>query len=84
MNRACAGTAAALTEHEYMCSVGCLRRPGRGLKSGGQSNPRTGLNTGAATDRFRLIVDDWASFNPGLVRLPRPSTIALKQRPRSD
>ena len=71
---------------------GRLRRPGRGLNSDDQSNPKAGHNAGASTGRFRLIVDDWATFNPrtcvppqtvhdhaetaSTIRLIRASTIA--------
>jgi DNA replication protein DnaC len=41
-------------------------------------------DAGDTAGHFRLIVDDWATFTTGLACLPRPSTITLKQRPRSD
>ena len=79
MNRSCAGTTAGRTEHEYMCSVGApAGGPGRGPKSEDQSNPKTSSEAGAAAGRFRLIVDDWAAFNPGLARFPGASKMTLK------
>jgi hypothetical protein len=70
-----------------MARSGRLRRPGRGLKSEDQSNPKTGPGTPLAGGRFRLIVDAWATFDPGTCAPPRralgdavsPSTIKLKR-----
>ena len=70
-----------------MARSGRLRRPGRGLKSEDQSNPKTSPDTPLAGGRFRLIVDGWATFRPGTCTPPRreledavsPSTIRLKR-----
>ena len=70
-----------------MARSGRLRRPGRGLRSEDQSNPKNGPATPLAAQRFRLIVDGWATFRPGACAPPRrtlddavsPSTIRLKR-----
>jgi hypothetical protein len=70
-----------------MARSGRLRRPGRGLRSEDQSNPKTSPSTTLEGARFRLIVDGWATFDPGTCAPPRraldeavsPSTIRLKQ-----
>ena len=70
-----------------MARSGRLRRPGRGLRSEDQSNPKTGPGTTLVGGRFRLIVDAWATFAPGTCAPPRralddavsPSTIRLKR-----
>ncbi len=70
-----------------MARSGRLRRPGRGLKHEDQSNPKTGPGTTLVGGRFRLIVDGWATFDPGTCAPPRrtlddavsTSTIRLKR-----
>ena len=58
MNRVLHGLQDGKTGHEYMARSGRLRRPGRGLKSEDQSNPKTGSDHRPHSRRFRLIVDD--------------------------
>ena len=70
-----------------MARSGRLRRPGRGLGSDDQLKPRTGCGTTLGRWRFRLIVDGWATFQPGACAPLRrtfdaavsPSTIRLKR-----
>jgi hypothetical protein len=70
-----------------MARSGRLRRPGRGLRSEDQSDPKTGPATSLVGGRFRLIVDGQGTFNPGACAPPRrtlddavsPSTIRLKR-----
>ena len=70
-----------------MARSGRLRRPGRGLRSEDQSNPKPSPDTPLAGGRFRLIVDGWATFTPRACAPPRrtldnvgsPSTIRLKR-----
>ena len=76
----------AKTGQGYVARSGRLRRPGRGPKHEDQSNPKTGSATPLAAERFRLIVDGWATFRPSACTPPRrvledavsPSTIKLK------
>ncbi len=59
------------TGHEYMARSGRLRRPGRGLKPGDQSNPKTVYDEPLVGLRFRLIVDGWATFDTSACAPPR-------------
>jgi len=60
-----------------MARSGRLRRPGRGLKHEEQSNPKTGPDKLRKVTRFRLIVDDWATFTARACTPPRRVAYAV-------